>query len=58
MPVSENFTKLKSQVEAADESIKAAASQDKAAVEAKVDEARKRAEGRAAEMRASGTGKL
>ena len=54
MPVSENFTKLKGQVEKADESIKAAASQDKAAVEAKVDDARKRAELRAAEMRARG----
>jgi hypothetical protein len=44
MAVPENFTELKRQVEKADESIKAAASQDKAAVEAKADEARKQAD--------------
>ena len=52
MPVSEDFTTLRRQVGEADQSIKEAASQDKAAVEAKVEEARERTEARAAEMRA------
>jgi hypothetical protein len=52
--LSDSFTKLTTQVEEADQSIKAAASQDKAAVEAKAEEARERAETRAAELRARG----
>jgi hypothetical protein len=52
VPVSEDFTTLRRQVGEADQSIKEAASQDKAAVEAKVEEARERTEARAAEMRA------
>jgi hypothetical protein len=52
MPVSDNFTKLTEQVDKAERTISAAASQDKAELEAKVDEARKNADDLAAELRA------
>jgi hypothetical protein len=54
MAVSDSFTELRRQVEEADQSVKAAASQDKEALEAKVEEARKRADTHATELRARG----
>ena len=51
MPVSDDFRKLKEQVEQADRSIRESAAKDQAELKAMVDEARKRAEtafGRAA----------
>ena len=54
MAVSDSFTELRRQVEEADQSVKAAASQDKEALEAKLEEARRRADTRAAELRARG----
>jgi hypothetical protein len=54
MAVSDSFTELRRQVEEADRNVKAAASQDKAALETKVEEARKRSDTRAAELRERG----
>jgi hypothetical protein len=48
----ENFAKLKEQVDQAAKAVAAAASEDERAVQAKVDDARKNADGRAAELRA------
>ena len=52
MSVTDNFAKLKEQVEKADRSVKAAAEQNQAEIQAKVDEARRDADERAAELRA------
>src|SRR5262245_6713202 len=52
MAVSDSFAKLKQQIEEAERAISAAASEDEAAVKAKLDEARKSADERAAELRA------
>jgi hypothetical protein len=49
---SDNFARLKEQVTEADRTISAAIVEDEAAIEAKLDEARKGAETRAAELRA------
>jgi hypothetical protein len=51
MPVSDDFTKLKEQVENADRSIKAAVAKNDAELEAMVDEARKKADDRATQLR-------
>ena len=45
MEASDDFTKLKEQVEAADRSIKAAVTQEDAELKAMVDDARKKADG-------------
>jgi DNA repair exonuclease SbcCD ATPase subunit len=50
MSVSDDFTMLKAQVEEADRTVRAAASQDKAALSAKVDEVRKSADDLSAEL--------
>jgi DNA repair exonuclease SbcCD ATPase subunit len=52
MSVTDNFAKLKEQVEKADRAVKAAAEQNQAEIQAKVDEARRDADERAAELRA------
>jgi hypothetical protein len=52
MAVSDDFTKLKEQVENADRSIREAAAKDAAELKAMVDKAQKNAEDRAAELRA------
>ena len=52
MTASDSFTKLKQQVEKAERDIIAAASQNEAELEAKLDETRKSADDRAAELRA------
>jgi hypothetical protein len=54
MSVTDNFTKLKEQVEKADRTVKAAAEQNQAEIQAKVAEARQDADERAAELRAKG----
>jgi Tfp pilus assembly protein PilX len=51
MPVTEEFAKLKGQVEEAERTIKEAATEDPAEAETKVDEARQKADARAAEQR-------
>ena len=51
MPVSDDFTKLKEQVDAADRHIKTAVAQDDAELKAMVDDARKKADARAAQLR-------
>jgi hypothetical protein len=51
MPVSDDFAKLKRQVEQAERTIREAAAKDEAEVEARVDEARLSADDRAAEQR-------
>jgi hypothetical protein len=51
MPVTEEFAKLKGQVEEADRTIKEAAAEDHAEAETKVDEARQKADAHAAEQR-------
>ena len=50
MAASDDFTKLKEQVEEADRSIKAAVAQEDAELEAMVDDARKKADDRAAQL--------
>jgi hypothetical protein len=50
MAASDDFTKLKEQVEEADRSIKAAVTQEDAELKAMVDEARKKADDRAAQL--------
>jgi predicted Holliday junction resolvase-like endonuclease len=52
MSVTDNFAKLKEQVEKADQTVKAAAEQNQEEIKAKVDEARRDADKRAAELRA------
>jgi hypothetical protein len=52
MSVSEKFAKLKDQVDQAEDNVKAAAAQNKADLEAKVNDARKSADDRAAVLRA------
>jgi hypothetical protein len=52
MSVTDNFAKLKEQVEKADRTVKAAAEQNQAEIMAKVNEARRDADERAAELRA------
>ena len=52
MTASDSFTKLKEQVEKAEHRVNEAGSQDKAELEAKVDEARKNADDLAAELHA------
>lgn len=52
MTASDSFTKLKEQVENADRRVNEAGSQDKAELQAKVDEARKNADDLAAELHA------
>lgn len=52
MPVSDDFTKLKAQVEEAERTVRGAATQSKAELQTKLDEARKSADDRAAELRA------
>src|SRR6188508_2468277 len=54
MSVTDNFAKLREQVEKADSTIKAAAEQNQTEIQAKVDEARRDADERAAELRAKG----
>lgn len=54
MAVSDSFSELRTQIEQADESVKAAAAQDRAALETKLAAARKRADAHAAELRARG----
>jgi DNA repair exonuclease SbcCD ATPase subunit len=54
MSVTDNFAKLKEQVEKADRTVKAAAEQNQAEIQAKVNEARRDADERAAELRAKG----
>jgi hypothetical protein len=51
MSVTDNFAKLKEQVEEADRAVKAAAEQNQAEIQSKVDEARRDADQRAAELR-------
>jgi Tfp pilus assembly protein PilX len=51
MPVTEEFAKLKGQVEEAERTIKEAATEDPAGAETKVDEARQKADAHAAEQR-------
>jgi Tfp pilus assembly protein PilX len=51
MPVSDDFAKLKGQVEEAERRIKEAAAEDRAEAETKVDEARQKADAHAAEQR-------
>ena len=51
MPVSDEFAKLKGQVEEAERTIREAAAQDHAEAETKVDEARQKADARATEQR-------
>jgi hypothetical protein len=51
MPVSDDFAKLKGQVEEAERRIKEAAAEDHAEAETKVDEARQKADAHAAEQR-------
>ena len=50
MSLSDDFTKLKEQVDSADQSIRAAVAKDDAELEAMVDEARKKAEDRATQL--------
>src|SRR4029453_16388894 len=50
MSVTDNFAKLKEQVEKADRTVKAAAEQNQAEIKAKVDEARRDADERGAEL--------
>jgi hypothetical protein len=52
MSVTDKFAKLKEQVEEADRTVKAAAEQNQAEIQSKVDEARRDADDRAAELRA------
>ncbi len=52
MSVTDNFAKLKEQVEKADRTVKAAAEQNQAEIKAKLDGARRDADERAAELRA------
>jgi hypothetical protein len=52
MSVTDNFSKLKEQVEEADRTVKSAAEQNQAEIQSKVDEARRDADERAAELRA------
>jgi DNA repair exonuclease SbcCD ATPase subunit len=52
MSVTDNFAKLKEQVDKADRTIKGAAEQNQAEIKAKVDVARRDADQRAAELRA------
>jgi len=52
MSVKDNFAKLKEQAEKADRTVKAAEEQNQAEIKAKVDEARRDADARAAELRA------
>ena len=52
MSVTDNFAKLKDQVDKADRTVKAAAEQNQAEIKVKVDEARRDADERAAELRA------
>jgi Tfp pilus assembly protein PilX len=51
MPVSDDFAKLKGQVEEAERTIKEAAAEDSAEAETKVNEARQKADAHAAEQR-------
>ena len=51
MPVSDEFAKLKGQVEEAERTIREAAAEDHAEAETKVDEARQKADAHAAELR-------
>ena len=51
MPVSDDFAKLKGQVEEAERTIKEAAAEDHAEAETKIDEARQKADAHAAEQR-------
>jgi hypothetical protein len=53
MAAAEKFTELKRQVEAAESNVRAAGSRDEAELRAKVDEARKDADGRAARLNAN-----
>src|SRR5262245_33788737 len=55
MSLPDEFTMLKEQVESADRSIRAAVAQDDAELKAMVDDARKRADDREAELRAKST---
>ena len=55
MAASDDFTKLKEQVEEADRSIKAAVAQQDAELKTMVDDARKNADDRAAQLRAKTT---
>jgi hypothetical protein len=55
MAASDDFTKLKEQVEEADRSIKAAVAKEDADLETMVDDARKKADDRAAQLRAKTT---
>jgi hypothetical protein len=55
MAVSDDFTKLKEQVEEADRSIKAAVAKEDAELKTMVDDARKKADDRAAQLRAKTT---
>ena len=52
MPVSDNFTKLKDKVDSADRDIREAAARDTAELKAMVDQARRKADARAAELQA------
>jgi hypothetical protein len=52
MSMTDNFAKLKEQVEEADRTVKAAAEQNQEEIQSKVDEARRDADERAAELRA------
>jgi hypothetical protein len=51
MPISDDFAKLKGQVEEAERTIREAAAEDHAEAETKVDEARQKADARATEQR-------
>jgi hypothetical protein len=55
MPLSDEYTKLKEQVENGDRTIRAAVAKDDAELKAMVDEARKNADMREAELRAKST---
>jgi small-conductance mechanosensitive channel len=55
MSLSDDFTKLKEQVENADQTIRAAVAKDDAELRAMVDDARKKADDREAELRGTST---
>jgi chromosome segregation ATPase len=52
MSVTESFEQLKAEIDKAESAVKAAAQDDEADIQAKVDDARKQADNRAAELRA------
>jgi chorismate synthase len=56
MSVTDSFAKLKTEIDKAESAIKAAAKEDEADIEAKIDDARRQADGHAAELRSKSGG--